>query len=1106
MTNFDFLKNDKQFELFADTAIAAERVFTVDFATCAVNCRRAAEFAVKWMYSVDSALVMPYQDNLVTLMNTDEFQDIVGRDIYQRLEYIRKIGNNANHNPKTLSKDQTMLALKNLHTFMDFISYCYGVDYQQHVFDESQFDVELRTFDEVSEEPAAEVDLNQLRTENAPQMQKMTLRREEREDTYIRKPIDFTEEQTRKAYIDVMLTDVGWIRGKNWINEYPISEMPNKSNFGSADYVLLGDDGKPLAIIEAKKTSVDVAKGRQQAKLYADDLQRRFGKRPIIFLTNGYDTRIWIDQEKGYPERTVSGIYSKRDLEKEFNKMAMRTPLTYVKIKEEVADRYYQKAAIKATCEAFDERNRRKALLVMATGSGKTRTVISLIDVLIENGWVTNFLFLADRNSLVTQAKRAFHNLMPDLSLTNLVEEKDNTKARGVFSTYQTMMNCIDESKDEDGDKLFTCGHFDLLVVDEAHRSIYKKYQDIFTYFDALLVGLTATPKNDIDKNTYGIFDLEAGVPTYGYDLAQAVEDHYLVDYTSIETKLKFPNEGIVYDDLTDDEKAEYEEKFSDENGDIPESIGGSALNEWVFNKDTIRKVLNMLMTFGLKVEYGSKIGKTVIFAKSHRHAEKILQVWNKEYPHYPAHFCRVIDNYTNYAQSLIDDFSDNNKMPQIVISVDMLDTGIDVPEILNLVFFKKVLSISKFWQMIGRGTRLCEGLIDGVDKKEFYIFDFCSNFEFFRIKGEGKEAVLTASLQEQLFQLKTDIVFKLQSFNYATNDLLAFREQLVNELVQKIIELNRENFAVKQHIKYVDHYTTKESFFALSYEDTLLLKEHIAPLVDPEKDEFTAARFDVLIYQIELALLIGRTFQKNKNDLTRKLQALTHYATIPDVSAQKEFIETLLHTDYIDRAGINEFEVIRTKLRDLIKYIDRKDVTRYDTDFTDTIEIIEEHPSDLYNEDLKNYKKKVSYYIRTHETNPTIAKLKGNLPLTSSDMKELETILWSEVGTKEDYRKEYGDTPLGELVRSITGLDIMAAKHAFSTFIDDQNLNLKQIYFLNQIINYIVKNGMMKDFTVLQGSPFNNMGSISDVFEDIQIFSGIKKAIEGINENAGVA
>ncbi|MDY3203199.1 MAG: DEAD/DEAH box helicase family protein, partial [Methanocorpusculum sp.] len=319
-----------------------------------------------------------------------------------------------------------------------------------------------------------------------------------------------------------------------------------------ADYVLFGDDGRPLAIIEAKKTCKDPAVGRQQAKLYADLLEQKFGKRPVIFLTNGFETRIWNDTK--YPERKVSGIYAKRDLEKEFAKLAFRTSLENIQINTSISGRYYQIEAIKAVCRAFDTENRRKALLVMATGSGKTRTVISLVDILIRHGWAKNILFLADRNLLVTQAKRSFNALLPDLSLTNLSEEKDSLNARAVFSTYQTMINAIDDIKDENGGRLFTCGHFDLIIIDEAHRSIYNKYKDIFSYFDAHLIGLTATPKDEVDKNTYDTFELESGVPTYGYDLSEAVSDGYLVDFVTIETKLKFIEEGIIYDDLTDEE------------------------------------------------------------------------------------------------------------------------------------------------------------------------------------------------------------------------------------------------------------------------------------------------------------------------------------------------------------------------------------------------------------------------------------------------------------------------------------------------------------------------------------------------------------------------
>ena len=783
MTNFDVFNTDSQFAAFAPAAIAAERILHIDPSACILNCRRAMEFAVKWMYSVDDSLVRPWQDKLVSLMSNEDFRDIVGTDIYRRMDYIRIMGNNAAHNNKKITEEQAVLCLENLFIFLDFIAYCYGKEYTERHFDKALLQEQTVKTGPVVYIP--DVNLDALIAENKKLKEELTARRLEQQQTYVPKPLDITEYQTRKLYIDAMLEDAGWTEGKNWLNEVELAGMPNKSNVGFADYVLYGDDGKALAVIEAKRTCVDASVGRQQAKLYADLLEKKYGRRPVIFLTNGFETRI---QDNQYPERKVAAIYSKRDLEKLFNLQTMRTSLKNIVVNKNIAGRWYQEAAVKAVCQSFDEKNRRKALLVMATGSGKTRTVMALCDVLLKHGWVKNILFLADRTSLVTQAKRSFTNLMPDLTLTNLCDGKQNVNARCVFSTYQTMMGCIDDIKDDEG-KLFTCGHFDLLICDEAHRSIYNKYRDIFNYFDAPLVGLTATPKDDIDKNTYEVFELESGVPTYGYELAEAVKDGYLVDFLSVETELKFIEQGIAYDELSDEEKDEYEKTFITETGEIPEKIAPSALNNWVFNEDTIRKVLNILMQDGLKIDYGENLGKTIIFAKNHDHAEKILEIFNKEYPHLKD-YAKVIDNKIKYAQSAIDEFSDPKKLPQIAISVDMLDTGIDIPEILNLLFFKKVMSKAKFWQMIGRGTRLCPGLLDGEDKEKFYIFDFCGNFEFFRM-NKGKATANMLALQGAIFKLKAQIAFKLQDLAYQTKDLIAFRKTLVEDMVRKVRELN---------------------------------------------------------------------------------------------------------------------------------------------------------------------------------------------------------------------------------------------------------------------------------------------------------------------------
>lgn len=1096
MCNFAPYLSIPSFAAFAPIAESAEKILSIDPAACVLNCRRAMEAAVKWMYAVDGSLVMPWDDKLVTLINTEEFRGIVDEQLIFRLDFIRRMGNNAAHGGKVITREQAVLCLQNLFVFFDFLAYCYGENYTEHTFNPALLAEQSAqpTPPAVDEDAARKLDA--LIKENAALKEQLTQRREEQHQTYVPKPLEISEYKTRKLYIDAMLQDAGWVEGKNWLNEVKLPGMPNKSETGYADYVLYGDDGKALAIVEAKRSCVDPTVGRQQAKLYADIIEKQQGRRPVIFLTNGFETKI---DDGQYPERKCAAIWSKRDLEKLFNLLRMRTHLDNIVVDENIAGRYYQENAIKAVCNTFDARNRRKALLVMATGSGKTRTVIALCKVLLEHGWVKNILFLADRNSLVTQAKRSFVNLLPELSVTNLCEERDNTTAHCVFSTYQTMMNCIDAIEDAEG-KLFTVGHFDLVICDEAHRSIYNKYRDIFTYFDAPLVGLTATPKDEIDKNTYALFDLGNGAPTYGYELAQAVKDGYLCDFVSVETTLKFIQQGIVYDELTDEEKEEYEAKFADENGDVPECVMPSALNEWVFNEDTIRKVLNTLMTDGLKIDYGSKIGKSIIFAKNHTHAEKILEIFNREYPHLYG-YAKVIDNYMTYAQSAIDEFSDPQKLPQIAISVDMLDTGIDVPEVLNLVFFKKVMSKAKFWQMIGRGTRLSPGLIDGKDKDKFYIFDFCGNFEFFRM-SKGNANASARSLQGALFSLKAQMAFKLQDAVYKTDELSAFRQTLVDDMVRKVSELNQDNFAVKQHLKFVELYTSPNRYQSLSYEDTLMMQQELAPLLLPEPDDPKALRFDALLYGMELAHLAGLPYNRAHHDLLKKAEALSKIANVPEIAAQSALLEKILHTDYVENTGVDELEKIRKALRDLMKYITNEQ-SAYETGFGDEILSIEWKQSELENDDLQNYKMRAEFYVRQHQNELAIAKLKMNVPLTDSDITQLEEILWSEVGTKQDYEAEYGKKPLGEFIREIVGLDMNAAKEAFSAYLTNVNLDSRQIYFVNQIVEYIVHNGMMKDMSILQEAPFIDQGSIIEVFTDLSVWKGIKGVIDTINANA---
>ncbi|MFI3249834.1 MAG: DEAD/DEAH box helicase family protein [Eubacteriales bacterium] len=1096
MTNFDYFTTEEKFNHFSTVAVSAERILHIDPSASAVNCRRAMEFAVKWLYTVDKELQKPLENTLFGLMNTNEFRDIVPSDIVTRMHYIRKAANGTAHEVAGISIEMACLCLENLFYFLDFVACCYGDHYEEHPFHKEYLQEKTEEKHELPK--INELDFEKLLLENQALKEQLTEKRKEQKATYVPKPLDISEHETRKLYIDQMLRTAGWVEGKNWVNEVRVEGMPNASGIGFADYVLYGSDKKPLAVIEAKSTCTDVSVGRKQAELYADALEKQYGVRPVIFLTNGFHTTI---EDGQYPERVVSTIYSKRDLEKLFNLRNNKESLDEITINQEIAGRYYQEGAIKAVCRNFGEKNRRKALLVMATGSGKTRTVIGLLDVLLKKGWVKNVLFLADRTSLLTQANRSFVNLLPQLSVSNLCETKKKYSANCIFSTYPTMMNCIDQATDQEG-KIFTSGHFDLIICDEVHRSIYKKYRDIFTYFDAPLVGLTATPKDDIDKNTYEVFQLENGDPTYGYELAQAVKDGYLVDFMSVETKLKFIEQGIRYSDLSEEEKEEYENTFSDEDGNTPSKIDPVALNEWLFNKNTIEKVLETLMEHGLYVDYGNKIGKTIIFAKNHRHAEEIFAVFNEKYPHLKG-YAEVIDNYINYAQKAIDDFSEMDKMPQIAISVDMLDTGIDVPEVLNLVFFKKVMSKAKFWQMIGRGTRLCAGLVDGVDKSKFYIFDFCGNFQFFRM-NEGVESGKVTTLKEALFSLKVKLVFQLQKEDYQSEEYQNHRKIIVSELESKIAKLSHDHFAVQQHLSYVVDFSTENRFDFLSFEDTLKLEEHIAPLVEGDEDEISALRFDGLLLGLEVAFLAKTPMSRGKTDLMQKAKSITEVTgatNIPEIQVQRDFLAKILETDFVQEANVSDLEQIRTSLRGLLKFV-KKTKLIYATNFHDDILDTTWHQSELENDDLKNYKSKAEFYVREHQDHPTIAKLKHNIPLTEADMSALEEILWSEVGSSEEYKDTYGAKPLGEFVRELVGLDMNAAKEAFSEFLGNTNFDSRQIYFINQIVEYIVHNGMMKDLSVLQESPFTDKGSVAEIFEDLSIWQGIRSVIEGINKS----
>ena len=1119
MQNFSFLQSKPEYALFAPACIEAEKIFATAPALCAVGCRKALELAVKWVYAADKIMNMPYRDNLQSLIHEPSFRFAVDSNTWGKFPFIIKLGNLAVHTERSVQVSDALAALRGLFEFVEWIDYCYGNDYQERKFDPALIPSEKVEVDvaKVKEQESLldekEAQIEALRKQIEEMSAQYTAAKEQHQKTRTFQSEDLSEFKTRKIYIDVDMKQMGWkFNGPDADvqEEYPVEGMAGVvGQMGYCDYVLFGKDGLPLAVVEAKRTSKDPNIGRKQAVLYADCLERKFGRRPMMFTTNGFETYFWDDQSG--PQRKVSGIFSKDDLQKLMNRREERNNLDDIPIDDKITDRYYQKEAIRAVCGQI-EQGFRKHLLVMATGTGKTRTASSLTDVLSRGKWVTNILFLADRPALVKQAKDDFKNYLPDLSLCNLCSNKDDRNARIVFSTYPTILNAIDDTKSKDGRQLFTPAHFDLIIIDESHRSIFKKYRAIFEYFDALMVGLTATPKTDVDRNTYDFFEMEHGVPTYAYDYETAVyQDHVLVPYYNYEVKTKFLDEGITYDDLSDEDKERYEDDFI-EDGVMPEFIPSAALNKFVFNETTVDLVLQDLMERGIKVAGGDRLGKTILFAQNKRHAEFILERFNKLYPQYHGSFAQRVICDDSYAQTIIDDFKQAEKEPHIAVSVDMMDTGIDVPECVNLVFFKKVRSKAKFWQMIGRGTRLCKGLpcvdqIDGTytDKRRFLIFDYCGNFEYFREHKEGYETRETKTLSENIFGKQIKIAMALQESAFAEEDYQAWRNELVESCHRQVLALNPNLISVKMRLQYVEKYKKREAFLTLSEANKGELLTQIAPLVQAEENDEFAKRFDNFMYGLILAHIEQLpAYQYAKKQLCDVASLLERKANIPQIKERLPLLRDLQTDAFWEAQDILAFEKVRRELRDLIRFLDEGDrgqkqiVTKLADPVINSQEGIQLDAA----YDFEDYRAKVNRYINEHGNTLAIYKLTHNIPLNVGDYQELERVLTSELGSKKDYEREFGDTPFGLLIRKIAKLDHDAAMQAFSSFINDQSLNQNQIAFVKKIIHHIEHNGYMENVTELTKPPFDKPVSFIKLF-DPKTRTALMKTINQIRENA---
>ena len=1128
MSNFAFLATE--WPSLAESAEKAEGLVYSDPRAACFYTRRTLELAVHWLYKNDAALKLPYQDNLSALIHEPTFRNAVGSTIFAKVRLIRDLGNLAVHSHKPIRQYDALMAVKELFHLSYWLAHTYGrgakpapgLAFDQEALPKEtslpkqsqeqlqKMEGQLRDRDEklstlLADKEALNEELKRLRSEIAVT---------KKANAAVPDTHDYSEAETRDYFIDLLLKESGWALDQERDREFPVTGMPNEAGEGFVDYVLWGDDGLPLAVVEAKRTKRDARVGEHQAKLYADCLEKQFGRRPVIFTSNGYEHWIWDDEN--YPPRPVQGFYKKDELELLIQRRTTRKSLAEAPINEAIVERFYQTRAIRRIGEAFEKDHERKALVVMATGAGKTRTVIALADLLMRCNWAKRILFLADRVALVKQAVNAFKAHLPDSSPVNLVTEKD-AEGRVFVSTYPTMMGLIDETND--GQRRFGSGHFDLIIIDEAHRSVFQKYRAIFDYFDALLVGLTATPKDEVSRNTYSLFELENGVPTDVYSLEDAVKDRFLVPPKAVSVPLKFQREGITYDKLSEEEKEQWDAVEWDEEGNTPARVEAEEVNKWLFNKDTVDKVLEHLMTHGQKVAGGDRLGKTIIFAKNQAHADFIGERFNANYPHYRGEFARVITFKTEYAQDLIDKFSIKDHAPHIAISVDMLDTGIDVPEVVNVVFFKLVRSKTKFWQMLGRGTRLCPDLFGpGKDKECFYIFDYCQNLEFFSANPETTEGALGASLGKRLFTTRLELIAELDkeigetAVSHEGNSAIEeLRLETAGLLHDEVKGRNLDNFVVRPRRRLIERYSNAEAWGSLTPDSLSELAHQVAGLPSEiETDEEEAKRFDLLILNLQLAVLkSSQGFVRLRDQVIAFAGLLEEKASIPMVREHMELIQEIQSDEYWEDVTLPMLDQVRKRLRLLIKLIDKKSRKPIYTDFED--EIGEESPVELPGfqspESYERFRTKVRQFLKEHEDHLSIHKLRSNEPLTAMDLNELERMLSeSGIASPADLAKAKNESHgLGLFVRSLVGMNRQAAKNALNSFLSGRPLSANQIEFLDEVVNHLTEQGYM-DASRLYESPYTNFSPLGvegmfaspQVEELISILDEVKKRAMG--------
>lgn len=1125
MSNFEFSKAG--WPAISEEARRAEHYAYGDPRSSLFYARRALELTVHWLYHVDESLHAPYNGTeLSALMFEPTFKNLVGQAVLAKMTVIRKRGNDAAHKIQPMTDTESLPVVRELFHVLIWLATHYAASVEQRPPADTIFDVTVIPRPTPGAAAKTRLQLEKLAEENSAKDALLVLARSENvvlaaELAALRVAIatakaanavvpdthDYREAETRHLFIDLLLAEAGWPLTDERDREFPVTGMPrgplakaDDPGAGFADYVLWGNDGLPLAVVEAKRTTRDPRAGQEQARLYADALERQFGQRPVIFYTNGYEHHIWDDAS--YAPRQVSGFYTKDQLMLLVQRRTSKRPLIAEGINNDIAGRHYQIQAVTKIAESFERDNERKALLVMATGSGKTRTVIALADLLMRANWAKRVLFLADRIALVNQAATAFKEFLPNAAPVNLLTDRDSD-GRVFVSTYGTIMGLIDQGGTDGPGALrrFGPGYFDLIITDEAHRSVYQKYGEIFSYFDSLLVGLTATPKDEVDHNTYSLFNLEDGVPTDSYELAQAIADGYLVPPVARPISLGFMARGIRYDDLSADERDQWDLLDWDD-GLIPEEIDAAAVNKWLFNADTVDKVLEVLMTEGRKVASGDRLGKTIVFAKNNAHAEFIEERFNANYPEYAGKFARVVTYKTEFAQNVINDFSRPESAPHIAISVDMLDTGIDVPDVVNLVFFKPVYSKTKYWQMIGRGTRLRPDLYGpNAPKKDFVIFDVCGNIAFFNVEMADSGAGAAEPLGQRSFKARISLLRALDTITAPDADQVALRESLAGRMHSTVAGMNHGNFLVRRHLRQVERFAEATAWLTASAADWETAAEHLSGLPSAvyatDTDE-KAKRFDLLALKAQLGVIsldaadVG-AFVKAQLLIRAIADALGEQRNIPLVQQNLELIQAVASEEWWEGVTVAMLELMRLRLRGLVHLVDKTKQAIVYTDFEDTLDDLEDLEIHIASPgvDRERFREKLLAFLREHQDQAVLHKLRMGRQLTALDLSELERILTETGGfTATDLAEGVAEAHgLGLFIRSVAGMDRQAASDALDTFVGDATLTGNQLAFVRLIIDQLTQRGSV-DAELLYEAPFTDFAprGLKHLFSEEQV------------------